>query len=317
MGAGEMQRFLVGLVTAMFFLSALPAGAAEAPVLRTAASSVAQLVAEVAQSHSRRAEPAPSTRIDKPVRVVRGRKIVNVPQLCRDARGRYDVVVHFHGAPEMIEPVFQRAALDAVFVVVNLGIGSGPYEDAFLQDGSLGRLLDEIDQVVDKTCPHPTGSRGRVALSAWSAGYGATYRVLASKNDRELVDAILLADGLHAGFLDKFRQKINEQQMAPFADFAERAARDEKLFGITHTSIVTPSYASTSETARYLTGELGIETQQVSEDGPRASMTLGVRADRGDFHVRGYGGKDTDAHCDHLYAMGDTLYPMLRERWAR
>ena len=44
-------------------------------------------------------------------------------------------------------------------------------------------------------------------------------------------------------------------------------------------------------------------------------MTLESRADRAGFHVRGYAGRDTDAHCDHLYAMGDTLYPMLRERW--
>lgn len=312
-----MKRIVAALI-ATLLLTAFPVGAADAPVLRTAATAVARLMARAAEHRSNEAvaPAARGTRIDQPVRVVRGRKIVTVPQLCRDVEGRYDLVIHFHGAPEMIEPVFQRAAIDAVFVVVNLGIGSGPYEDAFLQDGSLARLLAEIDQVVGKICPHPNGGRGRVALSAWSAGYGAAYRVLVNGKDRELLDAVLLADGLHAGFLDKFRTKMNDAQMAPFDAFAERAAKGEKLFGITHTSIVTPSYASTTETARYLVERRGLERREVEEPGPRGSMTLTSRADGGAFHVRGYAGRDTDAHCDHLYAMGDTLYPMLRARWA-
>lgn len=314
-----LARLAALLVVTLLMLVPAPLRAAQAPVLRSAASAVAQWMAEVAQLRAQPVEPAPpaGTRIDKPVRRVLGRKIVSIPQLCRDAQGRYDLVVHFHGAPEMIEPVFQRAAIDAVFVVVNLGIGSGGYENAFMQDGSLQRLLDEVDEVVQKACPHPSGARGRLALSAWSAGYGAAYRVLANQGDRELVDAVLLADGLHAGFLDKFRLHVNQQQMEPFAAFAARAVRGEKLFGITHTSIVTPSYASTTETANYLIEKHGVEKQAVDEPGPRASMQLIAQADRGEFHVRGYTGKDTDAHCDHLYAMGDTLYPMLRARWSR
>ena len=313
-----MKRLMAALI-ATLTLTTVPVGATEAPVLRTAASAVAELVQRAtlrpAPAPAPAAEPA-GTRIEKPARIVRGRKIVSVPRLCRDAGGRYDLVIHFHGAPETIEPVFQRAAIDAVFVVVNLGIGSGPYEDMFMQDGSLATLLDEIDQVVSKACPHPSGARGKVALSAWSAGYGAAYRVLANKKDRELVDAILLSDGLHAGFLDKYRQKMNDGQMAPFDAFAERAVRGDKLFGITHTSIVTPSYASTTETARYLIDRRGLVPSKMDEPGPRSTMKLVAQTDAGAFHVRGYAGQDTDAHCDHLYAMGDTLYPMLRERWA-
>ncbi|MCC6902493.1 MAG: hypothetical protein IT377_26210 [Polyangiaceae bacterium] len=313
-----MKRLMAALI-ATLLLTAVPVGATEASVLRTAASAVAELVASATARQTAAPAPAPSagSQIASPARIVRGRKIVNVPVRCRDAAGRYDLVVHFHGVPQVIEPVFQRAAIDAVFVVVNLGIGSGPYEDLFMQDGSLAALLGEIDQVVDKACPHPSGARGRVALSAWSAGYGAAYRVLANKKDRELVDAILLSDGLHAGFLDKFRQKMNDGQMAPFDAFAERAAKGDKLFAITHTAIVTPSYASTTETARYLIERRGLEARPTDEPGPRPTMKLTLKADAGGFHVRGYGGKDTDAHCDHLYAMGDTLYPMLRERWTR
>jgi hypothetical protein len=312
-----MRTRLAVLLALFSFFATGFAGAEQLPRLRAAAVGVAALVARAAAASQPPVVEPVGTRIEAAVRIRRGRKIVTVPQVCRDGSGKYDLVVHFHGAPETIEPIFQRSAIDAVFVVVNLGVGSGPYEDAYRQDGSLARLLDEIDEVVAAACPHPNGSRGRLALSAWSAGYGAPYRVLANEKDRELVDAILLADGLHAGFLDKFRQKINEQQMAPFDAFAERALRGDALFGITHTAIVTPSYASTTETARYLVDKHGLEKQTAAEPGPRASMTLNSRADRGAFHVRGYAGGDTNAHCDHLYAIGDTLYPMLRERWTR
>jgi hypothetical protein len=46
-------------------------------------------------------------------------------------------------------------------------------------------------------------------------------------------------------------------------------------------------------------------------------MTLTSRADRGALHVLGYTGVDAPAHCDHLHAMGDTLFPYLRDMWSR
>lgn len=292
--------------------------------LLAAAPAVQSLVdAEVARiDESRPLAAAPreseAVRLAEPVRVRLGRKLIDIPVQCRNERGGYDLLIHFHGAPERVEPAFEKSGVAAVLVVVNLGIGSGPYEDAMMQDGSLARMLDEIDQVVQKQCPAKigTGTRGRVALSAWSAGYGAAYRVLANKHDSELVDAILLADGLHAGFLDKFRQHMNELQMAPFTRFAERAAKGEKLFAITHTHIVTPSYASTTETSNFLVSQLGARNEQVSEDGPLPTMHLTEKTDLGGFHVRGFAGHDTNAHCDHLYAIGDTLFSQLATRWA-
>jgi hypothetical protein len=91
--------------------------------------------------------------------------------------------------------------------------------------------------------------------------------------------------------------------------------KGEKLFAITHTNIKT-TYASTTETAGFLIHERGLQKKTVSEEGPRPKMQLVSKADGGNFHVRGFAGGDTHAHCDHLYAMGETLYPMLRDRWA-
>jgi len=314
-----MHLVLATLLGALAFFGAGASDREAVPALHSSMSTLAARVAEIATT-SRAAEVETvedrGVRLPQPVRIQVGRKVVVVPERCRDAAGRYDVVVHFHGAPVTIEPAFARADIPAVFVVLNLGIGSGPYEQAFIADGSLSSLLAEVDKIVDKHCPGKGGERHRVALSAWSAGYGAIYRVLANSADRKLVDAVLLADGLHAGFLDKHRQKLNDLQMAPFTRFAEAAARGEKLFAMTHTAIVTPGYSSAAESASYLIETLGLSRQPVHESGPRASMVRVSRANRAGFHIQGFAGNDTDAHCDHLYAIGDTLLSILKERWA-
>jgi hypothetical protein len=46
------------------------------------------------------------------------------------------------------------------------------------------------------------------------------------------IDAVLLSDGLHAGFVDEgSAQQVNPAQMAPFELFAEAAARGERVDG--------------------------------------------------------------------------------------
>jgi hypothetical protein len=38
---------------------------------------------------------------------------------------------------------------------------------------------------------------------------------------------------------------------------------------------------------------------------------------RGDFHVKGFEGMTAKDHIDHIWAMGETMYPYLRARWTR
>lgn len=318
------MKTVASLLLAALVTTVAATSPADAPAtLERALLAVAGLAADAAERSTVEApvEVAPPAAVVREaplemVRYPRGRKVVDVPAQCRES-GDYDLVVHFHGAPDTVAPTYRRSGVDAVLVIVNLGIGSGPYEDAFVQDGSLAQLVDFAHEVVQKHCGDRPVRRGRLALSAWSAGYGAVYRVLANKGDTELVDAVLLADGLHAGFLDKYRQQMNEPQMAPFTRFAERAARGEKLFAITHTAIVTPKYASTTETASFLVAKQGLTRTVVDEQGPRPKMRRTSTAQSSDFVVWGYAGGDTDAHCDHLYAIGDTLLPLLAARWSR
>lgn len=264
-------------------------------------------------------DEAPATPVgSQPVRrVTHGGRVIFIPDGCASVQKPFDLVVHFHGAPTSLEPTFDRSGIEGVLAILNLGLGSGAYEDAFQTTGSFNELLGRVEQVVGEMCPGAKGVR-RIALTGWSAGYGAVWRIIDRQANADRVDAVLLSDGLHTGFEpDKKRERVvNAAAMAPFTLFADRAASGEKLFAITHSSIVTP-YASTTETAGFLLQQENIPRVTENVPGPRPNMTLLYTGDRGNFHVQGYSGNDKPDHCDQLHAMGDTLFPYLRERWSR
>lgn len=243
-----------------------------------------------------------------------GRKLYLLPQGCAE-RAELDVVIHFHGSPKVMTKNFRATGLDAAAVIVNLGALSGPYEKAFERSGSFMTFLAGIDSDLAEHCPG--AKRGRVAISSWSGGYGAAYRVLVDERNDQLIDAILFSDGLHSALANKFTRELKADHMAPFTRFAGLAAKGQKLMAIAHSSIVPPGYSSTTETARFLLESQAGEVLQVAERGPRDSMQLTSRGAAGGLTVLGFAGNDTDAHCDHLYAIGDTLFSQLEQRWAR
>lgn len=253
--------------------------------------------------------------LDTPVRrVAPGSRVISLTAGCRAAQKPYDLLIHFHGAPPVLEAAFDKSGIDGVLVIYNWGIGSGAYEDPFAAPGMFNQVLTNITNGVRELCPNAAAPK-RIGLGAWSAGYGAVWRILDRANDAAKVDAVLLSDGLHAGFVGNERERqVNPAQMAAFELFADQAVADKKLFAITHSTIATP-YASTTETATYLLDAEGVDRIQVSMPGPRPDMELTSRADRGSFHVRGFAGQDKPAHANQLYSFGELLLPYLRERW--
>ncbi len=157
----------------------------------------------------------------------------------------------------------------------------------------------------------------RIALSGWSAGYGSVFRILDRPANVARIDAVLLADGLHAGFEpgNQYDRHVSFDQMAPFVAYADEAVAGRKLFAVTHSAIPTP-YASTTETADYLLAQESLERSPSKEPAPRPRMLPRTRADSGDFHVMGFAGANEAAHCDHLHAFGETLLPYLKTRWS-
>jgi hypothetical protein len=167
-------------------------------------------------------------------------------------------------------------------------------------------------------CPGASHTIKRIALSGWSAGYGAIWRILERNGSDERIDAVLLSDGLHGGFVGPSRSRqVDPLPMEPFAQFSEQAVRGDKLMAITHSSIMTETYASTTETADFLINDNGLCRARLHAQGPRADMVMTSRVDAGNLHIQGYAGDDKLAHCDQLHAIGDTLLPWLAARWGQ
>lgn len=239
---------------------------------------------------------------------------VYVPEGFAMQDGTYDLVIHFHGAFETVEPAFQASNVRAVLFTMNLGNGSGPYEERFRLASSFPGLLADVQQAVANTLGNPDARMRRIALSSWSAGYGAVARILARPENAGRVDSVLLADSMHASLLDQRARTVYDASLAPFTRFAEQAVAGQKLMVIAHSSIATTTYASTTEAARRLADEVDVMREPACEASP-AEMTMISCADGGELHIRGFAGRDATAHVDHLRHIDETLLGRLRERW--
>jgi hypothetical protein len=261
-------------------------------------------------------EPAP-TPLTESVSWARGRTETYIPAGFWSSDGKYDLLLHFHGAPSRVETAFQASDFDhTVLVTVNLGVGSGPYENRFAAPAAFPQLLDSIQRAVAQRAPTKNLRLGRVALSGWSAGYGAIKQILTQAEHRSRVDAVLLADGLHAGFVNPTQRIIYAPKLAPFVAFAEEATQGTKLMVVAHSSIRTTGYASTTETARHLLRSVGLQPHPI-KDQQVHGMALTSSVEKRGFHVQGYAGADARAHVDHLAHIDGTLLRQLSAWWTR
>src|SRR5262245_7196145 len=162
-------------------------------------------------------------KLDAPRRIVTpSGRVVFMPNGCRTVERSWDLLVHFHGAPTAVEPAFERSGIDGVLGIINLGIGSGAYETALQVPGTFDELITRFTVAVHEMCPGSKTTPHRIALSGWSAGYGAVFRVLDRERDASRIDAVLLADGLHASIdpTNRFERHVSVDHMAPFTAFA-------------------------------------------------------------------------------------------------
>lgn len=209
------------------------------------------------------------------------------------------VVVHFHGALETVRDAYARSRFSGVLVVVNFpGLSSaysGPVaEDSRLFSGILNRAWMETHDRTDAP------DWKFIALSSFSAGYGAVREVLKSDAHFERVGAVIAADSIYAGLETTTRERaVHAEHMRDFLRFARRASRGETRFVLSHSAQPTP-YASTTETADYLLASLSLERlaeTAIERDGLRQASG----ASRGGFHVLGFEGATGPDHLRHLY----------------
>jgi hypothetical protein len=249
-----------------------------------------------------------------PYRATYGRTTLYLPPFFHATDGRYDLLVHFHGMSRIQEDNVLLAHLNAAVVTVNVGMGSGPYEDAFRDPYVFAHLVAYSAQLVGKSGRARGARLDRVAVSAWSAGYGAVASILRQPQNVSRLDAVLLADGPHSDWQDEKRHVVADDPLAKYVRIAEAAVRGEKLFAITHSAIPTEGYPSSTETVGELLKLVSLGKSPRDAIGPRGMHQL-YEADRVDLHVKGYAGVAVRDHIDHIRAMGETLLPYLRDRW--
>jgi hypothetical protein len=246
--------------------------------------------------------------------------------------GGFDVVFHFH-AGQMAERQLKESGVNAVFVSCGFGIGSGAYASAFASPERFGRMLAEVVKNVESS----TGKRGlhvrHLALASWSAGFAAVSKILGVDRYYAMVDAVILNDSLHSqyvaspsGHIDpngtqprtpaQGAERVDLKMMRAFIRFAKDASEGKKAMVITHSAIIPPDYASSSEATQALLTAIEVHATAVEEAGSR-NMTLTKRADAGNLHVRGFRGAGPRDHFQHLYLIGEALQSWVVPRWKR
>jgi len=226
--------------------------------------------------------------------------------------GAFDLIVHFHGH-EPIRKEFVKTAKGSVLVGIDLGIGSGAYSSGFASPQVFTQLIASVEAAMAKKTGNKNAHVRHLALSSWSAGYGAIEQILRQPAGKR-VEAVVLLDSLHTGYVDEHSHALKTQQIDVFVDYAKRAAKKQTFMYMSHSSIIPPGYASTTEVASYVIGELKGKPKKAK----RADV-LGLdmirRFDKGDFHVRGYTGDDKPDHCAHIGLMADIIRVHLEPRW--
>jgi hypothetical protein len=222
-----------------------------------------------------------------------------------EASARFDLVIHLHG-DELARR--ELAVSRQSFVLYSLTLAPGEnYAALFSGSGLYGQIVTQVEQAMSETHGTPAQAR-HIVLSAWSAGYMGILAILGQPEAKDL-DAIVLIDGMHGP------RDALDRQLAPFVDYARRAAAGERFLLVTHSSIDPPDFASTTESAHHLISALGARPRPVRRN-DRYGLELVEFFTQKDFHVRGYAGNDKADHCAQVALLRDA-FTALGRRFGR
>jgi hypothetical protein len=226
--------------------------------------------------------------------------------LVLDEDGGFDLVIHLLGDDPIRRELIES---QQPFALYSLTVGRDQsYAPLFTGSQLQASIVTGVEQALSKRLGKPAHMR-HLAMSAWSAGFVGIAAAVSQPSAKD-IDAVILIDGLHAPRANEIAFKA---QMKPFVDFAARAARGERSFFVSHSSIDPPDFASTTECAHYLIASLGGKPQPVRR-ADRFGLDLVEFFSAGDFQVRGYAGNDKADHCAQLAVLRDA-FVALGARW--
>lgn len=225
------------------------------------------------------------------------------------------LVIHFLGAPFIPEYAVSRLGKGYVAAVVSVGAGTGLYDRTFSPPAVYDSLLASITRAASEALGSAVTFR-RVTLSGFSAGHGAIRAILRDSAHFAQVDAVLLLDGLHTGYMPDgtVMEKggtLDETNLDVWVRFGHAAIRGEKRFVITHSEIFPGTFASTTETTDYLIARLGLTRKPVLRWGPRGSQQVS-EASKGRLVIMGFAGNSAPDHIDQFQGMPEFLKQLER-----
>ena len=234
-----------------------------------------------------------------------------------DAARPFPLLVHFHGAPWLIEHHVHGRWPAAALVTVQIGSGSRVYAEAFADPARFRALLEEVSTKVTELAGQPA-RRGSIALSSFSAGYGAVRAILGHAEHAAIINTVILADSLHASYRgDPSAPRtadlpVDETSLEPFLRFAEDATAGRKRLWVSHSEVYPGTYASTTETADALLRRVQVPRRPLLRAGPGGMQQLSEMR-RGGLYIAGFAGNSAPDHMDHLYALGE-VYKQIAGR---
>ena len=255
----------------------------------------AGVLAQIQSQHQRIAQTqTPGRRVE--LTTLKGAVLFTTPTFESDKRS--PLVIHFHGAPWLVEQHVAKHLPHAALITVQLGEGSRVYGQPFSDTETFRAMLDEARSQLNLK-----SNWSSITLTAFSAGYGGIRAILRNERNVALVDNVLLLDGFHASYSPEGKPPlINEEHIDSYLKFAELAVAGKKTLVVTHSQIFPGVYASTTECSNYLLTILALPRRLKPSAGPMGMHQASV-ADAGRFHVRGYSGNTTRDHVDFFHAM--------------
>lgn len=216
------------------------------------------------------------------------------------------LIIHFHGVSWLMEYHIAKHFPKAALITVNLGSGSRVYGEPFSQPEMFQNLIDESANALQLKKRWSS-----ITLVGFSAGYGAIRAILRHDRFFEIVDNVLLLDGIHASYVPEGKRLadggvIKAEDLDSYVKFARDAVAGNKRFLISHSEIFPGTYASTTECVDHLLATLGIKRRAKMREGPVGMQQLSEVNIKG-FHVRGYAGNTGEDHGDQLQAMPQWL----------
>jgi hypothetical protein len=216
-----------------------------------------------------------------------------------------DLLVHFHGDPATFRNNAKYANLNAIIVTVNYSGLSSAYSTPFSNAALFQTLVTEArTKVRDQLDISDTLEWDKLAVSSFSAGYGAVREILKNPTYRGDIDALLAADSLYATTAGDGTPL--DSQMVDYKTYATLAKNGSKTFLFSHSKVPTYTYENTMETGDELMQHLGISASANNTNG-LGTLNFYRSAQTGNFRLWGALGEDGDSHLEHLRYIGEFL----------